>query len=79
MEVAYQIPKYLKSSPRKGILFRKGGKLEVKLGWGYPPMDGTHFFGSNFFTWRSKKQSIINQVLKQNLKQRLKEYINLSR
>ena len=62
MEVAYQIPKYLKSSPRKGILFRKGGKLEVKLGWGYPPiesppMDGTHFFGSNFFTWRSKKQS----------------------
>ena len=63
------ILRYLKSSPRKGIMFKKGNNLDVK---GYTDADWAGsikdrqstagyftFVGGNLVTWRSKKQTVV--------------------
>jgi hypothetical protein len=65
METMIKILRYLKSSPRKGIMFSKHNHLRVK---GYTDADWVRnifdrkstlryftFVGGNLVTWRSKK------------------------
>ena len=69
MEVVFRILKYLKPSPRKGILFSKNNHLRVEA---YADADlvGSFvdrksalgyctFVGGNLVTWRSKKQPVV--------------------
>jgi len=64
-----RILQYLKASPGKGLLFKKGGKLSMKV---YTNVDYAGsivdrrsttgycmFLGGNLVTWRSKKQNVV--------------------
>ncbi|XP_068641950.1 secreted RxLR effector protein 161-like [Aristolochia californica] len=63
------ILRYLKSSPRKGILFKKGGDLKIEgytdANWVGSIKDRQStsgyftFVGGNLVTWRSKKQEVV--------------------
>jgi hypothetical protein len=69
METMIKILRYLKSSPRKEIMFSKHNHLRVK---GYTYVDWVRnifdrkstlryftFVGGNLVTWRSKKQKVV--------------------
>ncbi|WVZ66155.1 hypothetical protein U9M48_015421 [Paspalum notatum var. saurae] len=69
LEAVYQILRYLKSSPGKGIWFRKNQHLDVE---GYCDADWASnlddrrstsgycvFVGGNLVSWRSKKQEVV--------------------
>ncbi|KAK2979081.1 hypothetical protein RJ640_026031 [Escallonia rubra] len=68
-ETVYQILQYLKGSPGRGILFRKGTNMELEA---YTDADYAGsltdrrstsgyctFLGRNLVTWRSKKQPVV--------------------
>lgn len=81
MNVVWRILCYLKSTPRKGLLFKSGQKLEVR---GYTNADYKGslvdrrstaeyyvFLERNLVSWRSKNKGLwLGLVLKQNLGQR---------
>ncbi|RVX03304.1 Retrovirus-related Pol polyprotein from transposon RE1 [Vitis vinifera] len=69
MDAVIRILRYLKSSPRKGLLFSKNGHLRIN---GYTDADWAGnisdkrsnsgyfmFVGGNLVTWRSKKQKVV--------------------
>ena len=69
LQVVHRILHYLKSSPGKGILFKKGTKLTLEA---YTDVDYVGlvvnrrstsgyctFVGRNLVTWRSKKQTMV--------------------
>ena len=68
-ETAYRILKYLKGSPRKGLLFEKNSHLQVEVytsaDWAGILTDKQStsgyctFVGGNLVTWRSKKQNVV--------------------
>ncbi|PSS35187.1 Metalloendoproteinase [Actinidia chinensis var. chinensis] len=69
MDVVIQILKYLKSSPRKGLMFSKSNHLRIEgntdADWAGNISDRKStsgyftFFGGNLVTWRSKKQKVV--------------------
>ena len=69
MDVVMRILRYLKSSPRKGLMFSKNGHLNVAgyidADWARNIMDRKStsgyftFVGGNLVTWRSKKQKVV--------------------
>lgn len=69
MEAVFRILKYLKTSPRKGILFSKNNHLRVEAytdaDWAGSLVDRKStsvyctFVGGNLVTWRSKKQPVV--------------------
>jgi Reverse transcriptase (RNA-dependent DNA polymerase) len=69
MDVVYQILRYLKSAPGKGLIFQKNGHLNIE---GYCDSDWAScadgrrstsgycmFVGGNLVSWKSKKQSVV--------------------
>jgi hypothetical protein len=69
MDAVYQILRYLKSAPGKGLIFRKNGHLSIE---GYCDSDWAScaddrkstsgycmFVGGNLVSWKSKKQSVV--------------------
>ncbi|XP_020245422.1 uncharacterized protein LOC109823557 [Asparagus officinalis] len=69
MDVVYQILRYLKSAPGKGLIFRKNGHVSIE---GYCDSDWAScaddrrstsgyciFVGGNLVSWKSKKQSVV--------------------
>jgi hypothetical protein len=71
LDVVYQILRYLKSSPRKGLMFKSHGHLNVE---GYCDADWVSclddrrstsgycvFVGGNLISWRSKRQPIVSR------------------
>lgn len=71
LEVVYRIIRYLKSTPGKGLLFKKNKQRGVKV---YTDVDWTEsitnrrstsryytFVWGNMVTWKSKKQSVVAQ------------------
>ena len=68
-DVVYMISRYLKSTPWRGLLFRKCGHLQAKVyidaNWAENIMDRRStlgyctFVGGNLVTWRSKKQNVV--------------------
>ena len=68
---AYKILRYLKGTPRKGLMFRKQDNLQIKVytdaDWAGSSIDrrstsgNCTFIGGNLVTWRSKKQSVVAQ------------------
>ena len=87
MNVVIYILRYLKSSPRKGILFTKGDSLDIK---GYTDADWAGsiqdrrstssyftFVGGNLVTWQSKKHEVVARpMLKLNTEEWLRQYAN---
>ena len=71
MDVVLRILRYLKSTPRKGLLFSKSNHLRVKaytnMKWVGSITDRRStsryytFIGGNLVTWRNKKQHIVVQ------------------
>ena len=70
LEVDYQILRYLKKNPGRGLMFKKdGGDLTIEAytnaGWPESIIDirstlrWCTFMGGNLVTWRSKKQSVV--------------------
>jgi Reverse transcriptase (RNA-dependent DNA polymerase) len=69
MNVVYQILRYLKSAPGKGLIFRKNGHLNIEsyydFDWASYVDDKRStsgycmFIGDNLVSWKSKKQSIV--------------------
>lgn len=69
LAAVYRILRYLKSTPGKGILFRKNEKMELEAytdaDWAGSVIDRRStsgyciFLGGNLVTWRSKKQSVV--------------------
>jgi hypothetical protein len=70
-EVVYQILRYLRSCPGKGVLFSKNGHIRIEV---YTYADWAEclddrkstsgycsFVGGNLISWRSKKQNVIAQ------------------
>jgi hypothetical protein len=68
-EAVYQILRYLKSCPGKGVLFSKNGHTRIEV---YTDADWAgclddrkstssycSFIGGNLVTWRSKKQNVV--------------------
>ncbi|KAK8938354.1 hypothetical protein KSP39_PZI011478 [Platanthera zijinensis] len=69
MDAVYQILRYLKSAPGKGLTFRRNGHVRIE---GYCDSDWAScaddrmstsgyciFMGGNLVSWRSKKQSVV--------------------
>ena len=69
MDAVYQILRYLKSAPGKGLIFKKNGHLNIE---GYCDSDWAScaddrksttgycmFVGGNLVSWKSKKQSVV--------------------
>jgi hypothetical protein len=69
MDAVYQILRYLKSAPGKGLIFRKNGHLNIE---GYCDSDWAScsddrkstsgycmFVGGNLVSWKSKKQTVV--------------------
>jgi Reverse transcriptase (RNA-dependent DNA polymerase) len=69
MDVVYQILRYLKNAPGKGLIFRKNGHLNIE---GYCDSDRAScsddrkstseycmFIGGNLVSWKSKKQTVV--------------------
>jgi Reverse transcriptase (RNA-dependent DNA polymerase) len=69
MDAVYQILRYLKNAPGKGLLFRKNKHLNIE---GYCDSDWTScsddrkstsgycmFIGGNMVSWKSKKQTVV--------------------
>ena len=69
LDAVFQILKYLKSAPGKGLCFRKNGHTSVEAytdaDWAGSIIDRKSttgycsFVGGNLVTWRSKKQSVV--------------------
>ena len=69
LEAVYKILRYLKGSPRKGLLFKKNESREVEVfidaDWAGSTEDRRSTTGYcsyvwvNLVTWRSKKQNVI--------------------
>ncbi|KAL8167878.1 hypothetical protein V2J09_009377 [Rumex salicifolius] len=69
LTAAYRILRYLKGSPRKGILFRRGNELKEEAftdaDYAGSVVDRRStssfcvFLGGNLITWRSKKQNVM--------------------
>ncbi|CAA7405799.1 unnamed protein product [Spirodela intermedia] len=69
LHVAYRVLQYLKSTPGKGVLFKRSGKVEVEMftdaDYAGSTIDrrstSSHltFVGGNLVTWRSKKQNVV--------------------
>lgn len=69
LDAIYKILKYLKGSPGRGLLFRKGRELTIEAytdaDWAGSIVDRRStsawctFVGGNLVTWRSKKQSVV--------------------
>ncbi|XP_031501803.1 retrovirus-related Pol polyprotein from transposon RE1 isoform X2 [Nymphaea colorata] len=70
-DAAMLIVKYLKSSPSKGLFFKKGISLDVKAYSDADYAGSVHdrkstigfcvFVGENFISWRSKKQNVVSR------------------
>nr|KYP58776.1 Copia protein [Cajanus cajan] len=71
MQTVDRILQYLKSSPGKGLLFKRGDTMSMEI---YTDADYTRsvadkrstsgyrmFLGGNFVTWRSKKQNVVTR------------------
>lgn len=71
LEAVYRILRYLKRTPGKGLLFKKGGEIQVEAytdaDWAGSTIDRRStsgmctFVGGNLVTWRSKKQSVVSR------------------
>ena len=69
MEAALRVLKYLKSSPGRGILFKKNNDLNIisytDADWAGNLTDRKStsryftFVGGNLVTWKSKKQKVV--------------------
>lgn len=69
LEAALRVVRYLKGTPRKGVLFQKNGHLEIEAytdaDWAGNPVDRRStsgyftFVGGNLVTWKSKKQKVV--------------------
>ena len=69
MDAVYRVLRYLKSSPEKGLFFRRNNDYEI-TGYTYADWDGDQtdrkstsryfmFVEKNLVTWRSKKQKVV--------------------
>ena len=68
-DAAYRIPRYLKGTLGKGLMFRKQDNLQIEVysnaDWAGSSIDRRStsnyctFIGGNLVTWRSKKQSVV--------------------
>ncbi|XP_062093844.1 secreted RxLR effector protein 161-like [Humulus lupulus] len=71
LEAVYKVLRYLKKTPRKGLLFRKNGEKGIEaftdVDWVGSIDDRRSLFGycimewGNLVTWRSKKQHILSR------------------
>ena len=72
LKALYQVLKYLKGSPRKGLMFRSKNNFQIEA---YTDVDWTRsitnrrttlgyysFIGGNLVTWRSKKQYVVARI-----------------
>jgi len=69
MEAAMRIVRYLKGTPRSGIMFQKHGHLNIEaytdVDWAGNPNDKRSILGyftlvgGNLVKWRSKKQKVV--------------------
>jgi hypothetical protein len=71
IDVVYQILRYLKSAPGKGLIFRKNGHLNIVIegycdsNWASCSDDRKStsgycmFIGDNLVSWKSKKQTVV--------------------
>jgi hypothetical protein len=69
MDAVYQILRYLKNAPGKGLIFRKNGHLNIEgycdSDWASCPDDKKStsgycmFVGGNLVSWKSKKQTVV--------------------
>ena len=69
LDAVYQIPRYLKATLEKGILFKKREDLRLEaytdVDWAGSIVDRRStsgyctFLGGNLITWRSKKQHVV--------------------
>ena len=70
VEAVYRIPRYLKMTPRHGLLFKKGENKDVEVffdaDWARDVLNrqstsGYHLYvWANLVTWRSKKKSMVS-------------------
>jgi len=64
MDAVYQVLRYLKSAPGKGLIFRRNGHLNIE---GYcdsdycPLRTYSIVVGGNLVSWKSKKQSVVSR------------------
>ncbi|KAL0386245.1 UNVERIFIED_CONTAM: Retrovirus-related Pol polyprotein from transposon TNT 1-94 [Sesamum radiatum] len=71
LQAVHRILRYLKATPRRGILFKKGKELALEAYTdadyagsiidGRPTSGYCTFLGGNLVTWRSKKQPVVAQ------------------
>ena len=87
MDVVMRVLHYLKSSPRKGLMFSKNGHLNII---GYTDADWARnikdkkstseyvtFVGGNLVTWRSKKQKVVAlSSAEAKFREMVKEYVS---
>jgi hypothetical protein len=59
MDAVYQILRYLKTTPRKGLIFQKNSHLSIECYYDWRSTLGYYMFvGNNLISLKSKKQSV---------------------